>query len=376
MVVTGTRAEYGILKPVLSSIKKHPQLELSLLVTGMHLSHEFGYTINEIEKDGFDIDFKIDMLLSGDTKGSMAKSIAIGILGMTEAIELAKPDIILICGDRSEPFAATIASAYLTVPVAHLLGGDAARGSNIDDSIRHAITKFAHIHFTATKKHKERIIKFGEEPWRVHLVGSPAINSISYLEETSAKNFARKINLNLDKPIILVVQHPTTIGAENTTDEIKETLNAIVELKHQTILIYPNADAGGRNMINVIKKYEKYSFIKTFKNLPHKDYLSLMKVVSVMIGNSSSGIIEAPSFHLPVVNIGPRQKGREQAGNVIDVSYDKNKIIKAIKKALYDSKFKEKVKKCKNPYGDGKTSERIVKILSEVKIDEKLLQKK
>ena len=376
MVVTGTRAEYGILRCVLTAIKKHPQLDLSLVVTGMHLSHEFGYTIKEIEKDDFDIDFKIDMLLSSDTKGSMAKSMAVGILGMVDAIEITEPDIILVCGDRSEPFAATITSAYLTVPVAHLLGGDTARGSNIDDSIRHAITKFAHIHFTATKKHRERIIKLGEDPWRVHVVGSPAIDSILHLEKKPIKDLAIEFNLDLKSPIILIVQHPTSIRSERAPNDIKETLDAIVELKQQTILIYPNADASGRKMIEIIKKYEKYPFIKTFKSLSHNDYLGLMKIASVTVGNSSSGIFEAPSFHLPVVNIGPRQIGRERAENVIDVGYDKNEIKKAIKKALYDVKFKEAVKKCKNPYGDGKASERIVRILNEIDIDKNLLEKK
>jgi len=376
MVITGTRAEYGILKPVLNAIKRHPQLDLSLLVTGMHLSIEFGNTVKEIEKDGFNIDFKVDMLLSSDTKEAMAKSLGIGILGVVQAIEIAKPDMTLVCGDRNEPFAAAIASAYLTIPVAHLMGGDTAIGSNIDDSIRHAITKFAHIHFTATKGHAERIIKMGEDPWRVHVVGSPAIDSILYGEKIPSKDLARKFNLDLKSPIILIAQHPTTINAKNAPNEIRETLEAIVELKHQTVLIYPNADAGGRKMIEVIKEYKKYQFIKMFKSIPHKEYLSLMKIASVMVGNSSSGIIEAPSFGLPVVNIGIRQRGRQRGDNVINVGYNRKKIKMAIENAIRDEKFLEKVKKCKNPYGDGKTSERIVKILSEIELTPKLLQKR
>jgi len=376
MVITGTRAEYGILKPVLNAIKRHPQLDLSLLVTGMHLSIEFGNTVKEIEKDGFNIDFKVDMLLSSDTKEAMAKSLGIGILGVVQAIEIAKPDMTLVCGDRNEPFAAAIASAYLTIPVAHLMGGDTAIGSNIDDSIRHAITKFAHIHFTATKGHAERIIKMGEDPWRVHVVGSPAIDSILYGEKIPSKDLARKFNLDLKSPIILIAQHPTTINAKNAPNEIRETLEAIVELKHQTVLIYPNADAGGRKMIEVIKEYKKYQFIKMFKSIPHKEYLSLMKIASVMVGNSSSGIIEAPSFGLPVVNIGIRQRGRQRGDNVINVGYNRKKIKIVIENAIRDEKFLEKVKKCKNPYGDGKTSERIVKILSEIELTPKLLQKR
>jgi UDP-N-acetylglucosamine 2-epimerase (non-hydrolysing)/GDP/UDP-N,N'-diacetylbacillosamine 2-epimerase (hydrolysing) len=376
MVVTGTRAEYGILKPVLKEIRNQPQLELSLIATGMHLSYEFGYTIKEIEKDGFIIDSKVDMLLSNDDKEAMAKSLGIGIIGMTQAIQKIKPDVTLICGDRSEAFAAAIASAYLMIPVAHLLGGDSAIGSNIDDSIRHAITKFAHIHFTATKKHANRIIKMGEEPWRVHAVGSPAIDSIIHGKKIPRETIAKKFHLNLKSPIILVLQHPTSISSDNVETEIRETLEAIVKMKYQSIVIYPNADAGGRRIIQIIKEYEKYPFIKIVKNINHNEYLSLMNISNVMVGNSSSGIIEASSFHLPVVNIGIRQQGREQAGNVIDVNYDRKEIISAIKKSLYDKNFQKKVQKIKNPYGDGNASKKIVQILIKTKKDNKLLQKK
>lgn len=377
MAVTGTRAEYGIIKPILRAIKRHPQLDLLLVATGMHLLQEFGYTVAEIEKDGFDIDFKVDMLLGGDSKEAMAKSLGIGILNVVQVIETAKPDIVLVCGDRSEPFAAALAAAYLTIPVAHLLGGDKAMGSNIDDSIRHAITKFAHIHFTATKKHAERIIKLGEEPWRVHITGSPAIDTILHTKRIPPQKIAKKFNLNLKKPIILLIQHPTSVTAENASKEIRETLEAIVRLKHQTVLIYPNADAGGRRMIQqVITGYEKFPFIRTFESISSREYLNLMGVVSVMVGNSSSGVIEAPSFHLPVINIGIRQRGRERAGNIIDVGHNKKEIIKAINKVIYDKKFREKVKKCKNPYGDGKASKKIVKILTNIQINRKLLQKK
>ena len=377
MVITGTRAEYGILKPVLTAIKRHPQLNLSLLVTGMHLSHEVGYTAKEIENDGFCIDNKVDMLLSSDTKEAMAKSLGIGIMGIVQVIETAKPDVVLVCGDRSEPLAAAIASAYLTIPVAHLLGGDAVEGSNIDDSIRHAITKFAHIHLAATEHHAERIIKMGEEPWRVHVVGSPGIDAIITVKKTPQNELIKNFNFNLKKPLILVIQHPTTINAENAPKEIRETLEAIIELEYQTILIFPNADAYGRRMIQIIREYDnKYSFIKTFKSIPHDEYLGLMKIASVMVGNSSSGIIEAPSFGLPVVNIGLRQRGRGTSENVIDVEHDKDEIKSAISKALFDDEFIERIKNCKNPYGDGKASERIVKVLCEIKLDNKLLQKK
>lgn len=376
LVITGTRAEYGILKPVLKAIKKNQKLELLLLATGMHLSSVFGYTAKEIEKDGFKIDFKVKMLLKENSKAAMAESLGKGIMGMTKVFKVAKPDVVVVCGDRSEPFAAAIAGAYLGIPVAHLLGGDSAAGSNIDDSIRHAITKFAHIHFAASKDHADRIVKLGEDRWRVFATGSPAIDSILEAKKISNEEVVKKFNLNPKKPIILVIQHPTSINSGDAGREMRETLNAIAELKHQTVLIYPNADAGSKEMIKVIQGYKKFPFIKTFRSLSSFDYLSLMNVASAMVGNSSSGIIEASSFGLPVINIGLRQRGRKKTKNVIDVDHNKKEIKSAIEKALYDKSFRAMAKNYKNPYGDGKTGIRIADILSKIKINRKLLQKK
>ena len=373
-VVTGTRAEYGILKPVLKAIKACPRLDLVLMVTGMHLSKEFGYTIKEIRKDGFKIDAKVEMLYTEDTGAAMAKSIGKCIQKMTEMLERIKPDFIVLLGDRAEMLAGAVAASYMGIPIAHLHGGEVS--GSVDDSVRHAITKLAHIHFPATQESANRIIKMGEDPSKIFIVGAPSLDTILNEKPPERAELSKRYGLDLAKPILLVLQHPVVTEADEAARQIKETLDAIVELKHQTILIYPNADAGGRRMIKVIKKYEKYPFIKSFKSIPYTDYLGLMKVVSVMIGNSSSGIIEAPSFHLPVVSIGTRQKGRERSTNVIDVGYDRGEIVKAVKKALCDRKFRAKVKKCKNPYGDGKASQRIVKVLSKIEITPKLLQKR
>ena len=374
-IVTGTRAEYGILYPVLKAVEAEPELRLSLVVTGMHLSHEFGYTVKEIEDDGFRIDARVDMLLSSDTPRAMAKSIGLGIIGMTQTFEQLKPDIILVLGDRVEPLAATIAGAYMNIPVAHIHGGDSPRGG-LDEYARHAITKFSHIHFPATKKSAERIIKMGEDEWRVHIVGSPALDVI--LNETllPIETLAKQLELDLSRLLILLVQHSVTTQVDEAPKQMSETLEAIVEIGNPTVLLYPNSDAGGRRMIEVIKEYEKYTFIKAFKSLPRKEYLSLMKAAGVMVGNSSSGIIEAPSFGLPVVNIGIRQEGREQGKNVIDVGHNKQEIIKAIEKALTDKEFLKEVRKCQSPYGDGKASQRIAEILSSIEITPQLLQKK
>lgn len=371
--ITGTRADYGLMLPVLNAIKNHPKLDLTLIVTGMHLMPEFGKTIKEIEKNDFEL-YKIKETYEKDDKVSMARFVGKCVNRLVDTFSYIHPDIILLLGDRAEMLAGAVAGTYMNIPVAHIHGGDIS--GNVDEPVRHAITKFAHIHFPATKKSAERIIRMGEEKWRVHVVGAPGLDTVLNENLIKPREIAKKYNLDLSKPIVLMIQHPVTTESDEVVKQIRETLNAVVELKHQTVLIYPNADAGGRRMIKVIKKYEKYPFIKTFKSLPHKEYLSLMKIASVMVGNSSSGIVEAPSFHLPVVNIGTRQQGRERAGNVIDVGYSKNEIIKAIRKTLYDRKFKEKVKKCKSPYGDGKASKRIVKVLSEIKIDKKLLQKR
>jgi len=374
-VVTGTRAEYGILNPVLKAIEAKPELELSLAVTGMHLSHEFGYTIKEIENDGFKIDARVDMLLSSDTLGAMAKSVGLGVMGMAQTWEQLKPDIILILGDRIEPLAAAISGAYMNIPIAHIHGGDSPRGG-LDEYARHAITKLAHIHFPATKKSAERILKMGEDEWRVYVVGSPTLDVILNEILAPIEELAQRFNLDLSQPLILVVQHPVTTQVEKAPKQIRETLEAIVQAGYPAIVIYPNSDAGGRKMIEVIMEFEKHPFIKTFTSLPRKEYLSLMKRASVMAGNSSSGIVEAPSLGLPVVNIGTRQEGRERGENVIDVGHDKQEIVKAIEKALTDKDFLSKVKKCQSPYGDGKTSQRIAEILSKVEITPQLLQKK
>jgi len=373
-VVTGTRAEYGILYPVLKAIAARPELKLSLVVTGMHLSHEFGYTVQEIEKDGFKIDARVDMLLSGDTIGAMAKSVGVGILGMAQAWEQTKPDIIMILGDRIEPLAAVISGAYMNIPIAHIHGGDAC--GNIDNPARHAITKFAHIHFPATRKSAERIIKMGEDEWRVHMVGSPTLDVLLKEPFLSTKVLSKRLGFDLSRPLILVVQHPVTTQADKAAEQMKVTLAAVLETGYPVVLTYPNSDAGGRRMIEVIKSFENRPSIKTFKSMPRQEYLSLMKVAGVMVGNSSSGIIEAPSFGLPAVNIGSRQEGRERGKNVIDVGHNKQEILRAIKKAITSQAFLDEVKKCESPYGDGKASQKIAEILSQLEITPQLLQKR
>ena len=375
-MVTGTRAEYGILRPVLKAIRAHPRLELALVVTGMHLSHEFGYTVEEIENDGFKIDAKIDMLLASDTLSGMAKSVGLGIHSMAQGWEQLRPDIVLVLGDRLESFAATIASAYMHIPIAHIAGGDTGIGSNIDNPNRHAMTKFAHIHLPSTEGARERIIRMGEEDWRVYKVGSPGLDDVLNAELAAGDVIAKKYSIDLSKPLILLIQHSVTTQVDEAAYQMRTTLDVVKELSLPTIQIYPNSDAGGRRIIEIIKEYEKDPFIKTFKSLPRFEYLSLMKTASVIVGNSSSAYIEAPSFGLPAIQIGIRQVGREKCNNVIEVGHDKEEIMRAIKKAFTDKEFLAKVKKCENPYGDGKASPRIAEILSDVEITPELIRKR
>jgi len=374
-VVTGTRAEYGVLYPVMKAIQRNKKLKLSIVVTGIHLMKKFGYTIKEIENDGFKIDAKVPIFSSEDTREAMSKSFGRCVVGMTNALEKIKPDILLVTADRGEHLAATIGGTHLNIPIAHIHGGDVTKGM-IDEPIRHSITKFSHIHFPITKKARERIINMGEESWRIYIVGPLGIYTMDKRDFIPKNELCKKFRLNPNKPILLVIQHAVTTQAEQAGRQMEETMKALIKLKKQTIIIYPNADAGGRKMIKVIDKYKRYPFIKIFKNLPYLTFISLMRISSVMIGNSSSAIIEAPFFGVPVVNIGIREKGRERGENIIDVPHEKGEIVRAINKCLFDTEFRKRVKEAYNPY-DIKINgaKRIADVLARVKINDKLLQK-
>lgn len=376
MVITGTRSEYGILKPILNGIKKDQRLKLSILVTGMHLSPEFGNTYKDLISDGFFIDYTVDSLLSGDSKKAMGKSVGIAVTGIIDILDVDDPDMVLVCGDRGEAFAGAIASAYLGKPVIHLFGGDTAYGSNIDDSIRHAITKISHIHLTATKNHKQRILKLGEEPWRVFHVGNPAIDTAFKIKNNPRAEVFEKYKIDKRESLILAVYHPTTIHSQHAGKEVNEILDALIEIDKQTIFIYPNADSGGREIIETIKYKKKQKTISFFKSLPHEDFMSLMCFADIMIGNSSSLIIETPTFSLPAINVGIRQKNRERSNNIIDVKCKKEEIINATNKIFNQIKLGENKNYYENPYGDGKATERIIKIINKIKIDNKLIYKK
>lgn len=373
-VITGTRADYGIYYSVLKAIENHKALDLNLIVCGMHLSPEFGLTVEEIEKDGFYIADKIETILSSDTGASMAKSIGITLMGLTQSLERIKPDILLVLGDRGEMMGAALAAIHMNIPVAHIHGGEVT--GTVDESIRHAITKLSHIHLPATEDSKERICKMGEREKDIYVVGAPGIDYIKNTKYLSREEIINRFNLKDDK-LFIMTQHSVTTERDKVQWQVRETFEALVECGIQTIVSYPNSDNGGREIIKVIEEYRgKYDFFKVFRNLSQVEYLSLLNVADAMIGNSSSGIIEAPSFKLPVINIGTRQEGRLRASNVIDVGYTKEEILKGINKALYDQEYKEMLKSCSNPYGDGNAGEKIAEILSKVEINRELIQKR
>lgn len=375
-VVTGTRAEYGLLYWTMKEILNDPELELQLVATGMHLSPEFGLTVRDIENDGFKIDEKVEILLSSDTGQGMAKSIGLGVISFAQTFARLSPDILMILGDRFEIFAAATAAMAMNIPIAHIAGGESTEGA-IDEQIRHAITKIAHVHLASCDYYAERLKKMGEEEWRVFNVGAPGLENIRRLKLIDKKKLEKLLDIDLSNTTLLVTYHPATLDTQTLKKQLDNLLDALMLTGYQLIFTYPNSDSGGRYIIERIDELIKnYSKAKAFKNLGQLKYLSLLQYVDAMVGNSSSGIIEAPSFKLPVINIGDRQKGRLRADNIIDVECLKDEILEGIEKALHDEEFKTKLKYTKNLYGNGNTSKEIVKILKNINIKEDNFLKK
>lgn len=373
LYVTGSRADYGLLRSALSHINNHPAMELHIAATGMHLMPEFGYTLEEIKKDGYTCHI-VNAIQDQDSKESMAFFVGLFIQKFVDLVKGIRPDFILVLGDRGEMLGGAIVGAYLGVPVVHIHGGDVT--STVDEFVRHAITKLSHIHLPATEESALRIIKMGEDPRHVFVVGAPGLDQILQVQPESIKDITDRYIIDPSIPLILVLQHPVPLEPGDPAVQMNETLYAVCNFHHQIFVIYPNADAGGRAMIDVIKNYESNKNIRTFQNIDHGDFLHLLKMSSVIVGNSSSGIIEAPSFGIPAVNIGSRQKGRQKGENVIDTGYNTGEIVAAINIALYDEVFKRKVKTAINPYGNGNSSKKIVEILEKIVITPDLLQKR
>ena len=375
MAVTVARSDYGIYKPIFKRLQSDPEIELSLLVTGMHLSPEFGLTVKAIEDDGFHIAGRVEMLLSSDTPEGISKSIGLGIIGISQVLTSSRPDLIIVLGDRFEMYAAAVATLPFNIPLAHIHGGEVTEGA-IDDAIRHSITKLSHMHFVSTQVYRNRVIQLGESPWRVVCSGAPALDMVSDIDYLSASELEARVGLVFNELPILVTYHSVTTEYESVKYQVDELLATLKRLAPSPIIFtMPNADTGGRAIITQIKAFNQiYKNSCLVDNLGTRAYFSLLKTSRFMIGNSSSGLIEAPTFKLPVINIGNRQKGRIRGVNVIDVGY-KSEEIEAGIQVIATNKFQDDLADSSNPYGTGNASQLIVNHLKKMVANPQIMKK-
>lgn len=360
-VFTGTRAEYGLLYWILKELECSLECDLQLYVGGMHLSPEFGYTIDKIVADGFSVTEKMEFLLSSDSAVGISKSMGLALISASEVLERNKPDLIVLLGDRFESLALAQAAMLACIPIAHIHGGETTEGL-IDEAIRHSITKMSHIHFTATEDYRKRVIQLGEQPEKVFNYGAPGIDSILKLDLLDKQKLSESINFDLSSPYFMITYHPVTLdntGGIESLNNLKKVLDLFPDYK--CIITYPNADTHGRKLIEVLNKYkDKYpERILLVQSLGQLRYLSLLKYAAAVIGNSSSGLIEAPTFNIPTINIGNRQKGRI-AGDTVIQSGDTFEEIKEAFNIALSPEFNKVCKAAKNPYGDGTSSPKIV----------------
>lgn len=375
-IVTGTRAEYGLLYWLMKDIQGDPSLELQIVATGMHLSPEFGLTYKKIEDDGFTINEKVEMLLSSDTPVGIAKSVGLGVIGFADALARQKPDILVVLGDRFEILAAVQAAMIARIPIAHIHGGETTEGA-IDEAIRHAITKMSHFHFTAAAPYYSRIIQLGEAPERVMNYGAPGLDNIKKLKLLNRATFEKAINFSLGRMSFLVTYHPVTLSNSSTEQSFKELTKALDQFPEAKIIFTKaNSDTAGRSINNSIDKYVEQNAqrAKVFTSMGQLLYLSAVKNADIVIGNSSSGIIEVPSLRKPTVNIGQRQQGRLKADSIIDCAEKEQAIAAAIKKGL-SPEFKNVLRITENPYGSGNASLKIKEYLKKASLENILMKK-
>jgi UDP-hydrolysing UDP-N-acetyl-D-glucosamine 2-epimerase len=358
-VVTTTRADYSYYRPILRRIVAAPDLRLRLFVTGMHLSHEFGYTVRAIEDDGFEIAERVQMLADGDAPETIAASIGAGVVGMSKAFARGLPDILLLLGDRFEMLASAAAALPFTIPLAHIAGGEATEGA-IDDAIRHAITKMSHLHFVQTPLYRDRVIQMGEEPWRVVVAGAASLDNLRDMAFMTRAELEAAFDVVVDPAPLVVTFHPVTLEYAQTTRQIGELLDALHEIRLPVIFTATNADAHHRPVQAAIERYvASHPDARAVASFGTRGYFSLLKFARAVVGNSSSGIVEAATFELPVVNVGNRQAGRFHDRNVIDVPCERAAIVDAVQRVVAPD-FRQSLQGLKNPYGDGHASEVIV----------------
>ena len=373
-VITTSRADYGHLYWPLRDLSENENVDLKIIALGSHLSPEFGNTIGEIEKDGFRIASRVECLLSSDTDIGMAKTIGLAILSLADLLGEMRPDLLLLIADRYEMLAPASVALALRIPIAHIEGGEISEGA-IDDAVRNALTKMGHIHFTSTIAARERVIAMGEEEWRVHRAGAPSLDNLRRRTLFSRKQVEEGLALDLRRPTVLVVYHPMTI-ARDTLQEADSLFTALEALPDQILFCYPNADAGSRALIDRTKSFiGRRGHGQIFTNLDSVMYLSLLRQVEVLVGNSSSGIMESASFALPTVNVGIRQQGRERARNVLDAGASSRAVLDAVNTAR-SPEFRDSLRGMVNPYGEGFASETIVRVLTTIPLTQELLMKR
>jgi UDP-N-acetylglucosamine 2-epimerase (non-hydrolysing)/GDP/UDP-N,N'-diacetylbacillosamine 2-epimerase (hydrolysing) len=386
-IFTGNRAEYGLQYPILRAVDRHPALEYRLLVSGAHLDPNFGRTLDEIRADGFRVDAEIKIEMDAASALATAQAIGSGIMAISRVLAQMKPDFMVVYADRFEGLAAVIASSQMNIPTAHIEGGDLTEGGALDDSVRHAMTKLSHLHFTTNVQATNRILELGEEPWRVHTVGFPAIDLIQEGRYASPGEVRDRLELDLSRGIVLFTQHSVTTEFERARDQVRPALEAIARLAEddvQVIVTYPNNDAGGQAIIDELQQFaaRRMRNVQVHRSLGRHLYHGVLALARdparrvVCMGNSSSGIKETPAFHCPTVNIGSRQDGRLRGSNVIDVDYDSPAILEAVHRCLFDEAFRERCRRADNPYYLGNAGPKIADVLASVSIDQHLLRKR
>jgi UDP-hydrolysing UDP-N-acetyl-D-glucosamine 2-epimerase len=385
-IFTGNRAEYGLQYPIIKAVDQHPDLEYQLLVSGAHLDSNFGSTLREIQEDRFRVSAEVKIDMDSDSRIATAQAIGSGVLAVSRALDKLRPDVMVVYADRFEGFAAVIAATQMNIPTAHIEGGDLTEGGALDDSVRHAMTKLAHLHFTTNLQASNRILAMGEEPWRVHTVGFPAIDLISEGLFAEPAEIVEKLELDLARPIVLFTQHSVTTEVDLAALQLATSVEAMCQLAAkgvQVIMTYPNNDAGGRLIIAELVALDQRGVpgIQVRRSLGRRLYHGVLALACdpavrvVCVGNSSSGIKETPAFGCPTVNIGSRQQGRLRAGNVLDAGYDTDEIIQAVQKCLNDETFRGVARTSPNPYYLGGAGNRVAEALAAVRLDQTLLRK-
>lgn len=371
--MSGSRADYGRLAPIWSAVMAHPSLDMVLCVTGTHLAHEFGFSRKLFDEDGFRVDYEIPALLAaGETNGA-TKGIGLLLVSLSDILLRERPDMVFVFGDRSEMLAPAIASIHHNIPLCHMAGGFASFGV-VDEAVRHALTKMAHVHLATSLRCAERIALLGEERERIHFVGSPAIDALLRLPVMEKEAVFQRFGLSMDLPLVIATFHPVTTELEDVGRQADIFFAALGDVDAQVVVTYPNADLGGARIMERLRRLEN---MRVEQDLSMELYVNIMRHADVMVGNSSSGFIEAPYFHLPVVNVGNRQMGRDREANIIDVSVDREAIAGAMKNVLGNAAFREQVKAAfRHPYGIGESARRTVEILATVPLGVSLLQKR